>query len=401
MIHSSRSLRSAAWIPTFAHTLFSYSAGLQWVKGRHSIKFGGEQRIFLNNFWQPDNPTGIFNFSRDVTTLQPNNSLGDDDHRQGNPFATILTGYAHDASLHLVPAVADKSMESAFYVQDDWKVTPKLTVNVGLRYEWSTPYTERYNRLQFSDFTADTGISIPVDRDGTGQFPQFGQIGTIRGHSMFPTSSHRNSPVDRNNFAPRLGFAYQLANNTVLRGGAGIFYGMNVATNYQYAGPAFAKTASMYFTKDNYDPSTRVLDLPPSSPTVPAHFRPASRRRREPPTANWRSGASGTQATWTPATALNAEIYQWNLGIQHLLPGQIVIGVDYSANRSTHLPWAGAGGISTRNRNFLPSSTRNALVAALNPTHDPNSTAVSDYLNTEVPNPFQCFFTTAAALTGS
>ena len=93
MTHSSHCLRNAAWIHTFAHTLFSYSAGLQWVKGRHSIKFGGEQRVFFNNFWQPDNPTGIFNFSRDVTTSQPNNGLGDDDHRQGNPFATILTGY--------------------------------------------------------------------------------------------------------------------------------------------------------------------------------------------------------------------------------------------------------------------------------------------------------------------
>jgi len=385
----------------FAHTLFSYSAGLQWVKGRHSIKFGGEQRIFENNFWQPDNPTGIFNFSRDVTTLQPNNSLGDDDHRQGNPFATILTGYAHDASLHLVPAVADKSMESAFYVQDDWKVTPKLTVNIGLRYEWSTPYTERYNRLQFNDFTADTGFSIPVDRDGTGQFPQFGQIGTIKGISKFPTSSDRHSPVDRNNFAPRLGFAYQLATNTVLRGGAGIFYGMNVATNFQYAGPAFAKTASMFFTKDNYDHQYACLGPSPIQPNCTSPF-PAGLAPPQGTTygnlAQWGFGNSSDLDT---GTVLNAEIYQWNLGIQHLLPGQIVIGVDYSANRSTHLPWAGAGGISTRNRNFLPSSTRNALVASLNPSHDPNSTAVSDYLNTEVANPFQCFFTTAAALTGS
>src|SRR5436305_1101971 len=119
----------------FAHTLFSYSSALQWVKGAHSIKFGGEQRVFFNNFWQPDNPTGIFNFSRDVTTLQPNNGLGDDDHRQGNPFATILTGYPHDASLHIVPAVADKSKDTAFFVLDDWKATPRLTVHIGLRNE--------------------------------------------------------------------------------------------------------------------------------------------------------------------------------------------------------------------------------------------------------------------------
>jgi carboxypeptidase family protein/TonB-dependent receptor-like protein len=385
----------------FAHTLVSYSSGLQWVKGRHSIKFGGEQRVFFNNFWQPDNPTGIFNFSRDVTTSQPNTGLGD--NNEGNPFATILTGYAHDASLHLVPAVADKSKETAFYVQDDWKVTPKLTVNIGLRYEWSTPYTERYNRLQFNDFTGDTGISIPYDRDGSGLFPQFGQIGAIRGTSLFPTSGHRNSPVDRNNFAPRLGFAYELANHTVLRGGAGMFYGMNVATNFQYAGPAFAKTANMYFTKDNF--ATQDACLGPSniqtscSSPFPAGLAPPQGTTYG-KLAQWGFGNSSDLDT---GTVRNAEIYQWNLGVQHLFPGQIVVGVDYSASRSTHLPWAGAGGISTRNRNFLPSSVRNALVAALNPNHDPAdvNTAVTDYLNTEVPNPFQCFFTAAAALTGS
>jgi hypothetical protein len=385
----------------FAHTLYSYSAGLQWVKGRHSVKFGGEQRLFYNNFWQPDNPTGIFNFSRDVTTSQPNNGLGDDDHRQGNPFATILLGYPHDASLHIVPAVADKSKETAFYVQDDWKVTPRLTVNIGLRYEWSTPYSERYNRLQFNDFTGNTGISIPYDRDGTGMFPQFGQIGDIRGTSLFPTSGHRNAPVDRNNFAPRLGFAYQLANNTVIRGGAGVFYGMNVATNFQYAGPAFAKTAQMYFSKDNFE--TQFACLGPSniqtscSSPFPGGLAPPQGTKYG-NLAQWGFGNSSDLDT---GTVRNAEIYQWNLGIQHLFPGQIVIGVDYSANHSTHLPWAGAGGISTRNRNFLPSPIRSALVAALNPTHDPASTAVTDYLNTEVPNPFQCFFTAGAALTGS
>ena len=385
----------------FAHSLYSYSAGLQWVKGRHSIKFGGEQRLFYNNFWQPDNPTGIFNFSRDVTTSQPNNGLGDDDHRQGNPFATILLGYPHDASLHLVPAVADKSKETAFYVQDDWKVTPKLTVNLGLRYEWSTPYSERYDRLQFNDFTGDTGINIPFNRDGTGMFPQLGQIGEIMGTSLFPTSGHRNAPVDRNNFAPRLGFAYQLANNTVVRGGAGMFYGMNVATNFQYAGPAFAKTAQMYFTKDNFD--TQFACLGPSniqtncSSPFPGGLAPPQGTKYG-NLAQWGFGNSSDLDT---STVRNAEIYQWNLGIQHLLPGQIVIGVDYSASHSTHLPWAGAGGISTRNRNFLPSSVRSSLVAALNPTHDPASTAVTDYLNTEVPNPFQCFFTTGAALMGS
>jgi Carboxypeptidase regulatory-like domain/TonB dependent receptor len=384
----------------FAHTLVSYSSALQWVKGAHSIKFGGEQRVFFNYFWQPDDPTGIFNFSRDVTTSQPNAGKGEEN--EGNPFATILLGYPYEASLHLVPAVADKSNETAFFVQDDWKATPKLTLNFGLRYEWSTPYTERFNRLQFNDFNGDTGINIPFDRDASGLFPQFGQIGGIRGTSIFPTSGHRHSPVDRNNFAPRLGFAYQLAPNTVLRGGAGVFYGANVATNFQYAGPAFAKTANMFFTKDNFahqfaclGPSPTQPNCPNSSPFPGGLAPPQGTKYGD--LAQWGFGNSSDLDT---GTARNANIYQWNLGIQHMFPGQIVVGVDYSANRSTHLPWAGAGGISTRNRNFLPSSIRNALVAALNPTHDPSSSAVSDYLNSDVANPFQCFFTASAALTG-
>ena len=94
--------------------------------------------------------------------------------------------------------------------------------------------------------------------------------------------------------------------------------------------------------------------------------------------------------------ARNAEIYQWNLGVQHLLPGQIVVAADYSANHAPIFPGPGhrfprASGIS------LPSSIRNALVASLNPTHDPGISAVSDYLGGEVDNPFQCFFTTVAS----
>ncbi len=176
---------------------------------------------------------------------------------------------------------------------------------------------------------------------------------------------------------------------------------MNVATNFQYAGPAFAKTASMFFTKDNFAHQFACLGPSPTQPPsctspFPGGLAPPQGTKYG-KLAQWGFGNSSDLDT---GTARNAEIYQWNLGIQHMFPGQIVVGVDYSANRSTHLPWAGAGNISTRNRNFLPSSIRNALVAALNPTHDPTSTAVSDYLNTEVANPFQCFFTTGAALTG-
>lgn len=350
----------------FAHTLFTYSSGLQWTKGRHSFHFGGEQRLFYNNFWQPNYPTGLFNFSRDVTTQQPNAGLGD--QGQGNPFATILTGFAYDGQMNIVPAVADLSKETAFFVQDDWKVTPKLTLNLGLRYEWSTPYSERFDRLQFSDFTGDSGISLPG-------------LGEIHGTTLFATSGRRNAPVDRNNFAPRFGFAYQLASNTVLRGGAGMFYGMNVATNFQYAGTAFRKSATIHFSTDNY--LTQFATLADPFPNGLA----GPQGKKYGPLADWGFADDNDLGT---QTARNAEIYQWNLGVQHLMPGAIVIAADYSANRSTHLPWAGVA--STRNRNFLSSAVRNQLVQQMNPTHDPNNNDVSDYLNNTVANPFQPLF---------
>ena len=166
----------------FAHTLTSYSSALQWVKGRHSLKAGFEQRVFLNNFWQPNYPTGTFNFGRDVTTSQPGQGLGENDTPEGNPFATMLTGFAHDAQYNIVPGVSDKSKETAFYGQDDWKVNAKLTLNLGLRYEWSTPYSERHN------LGCSSVISLAI-RESRFRFPQrrdLATIGAILGTTQFP-----------------------------------------------------------------------------------------------------------------------------------------------------------------------------------------------------------------------
>ncbi len=141
----------------FAHSLFSYSSSISWLHGRHTFTGGFEQRQFLNNFGQPNNPTGLFYFPQTVTAISPT------DTSSGNSFADILIGYGDpSSSINIQPDVADKSWETAFYIQDDFKVTSKLTINLGLRYEWSTPYTERFNHQQYSDFMGDTGISVSL-----------------------------------------------------------------------------------------------------------------------------------------------------------------------------------------------------------------------------------------------
>ncbi len=141
----------------FSHNLYSYSSALSWVRGKHNFKFGGEQRLFYNNFQQPPYPTGSFHFAQTVTE----NVVGAFNPDQGNPFADILTGVGDTGSIAIYPEVHNRSKETGFYAQDDWKVTPRLTLNLGLRYEWSTPYNESQNRLQFSDFTGNSGVTVP------------------------------------------------------------------------------------------------------------------------------------------------------------------------------------------------------------------------------------------------
>jgi hypothetical protein len=254
--------------------------------------------------------------------------------------------------------VADKSTETAFYVQDDWKLSRKLTVNLGLRYEWSTPYNERYNRTQFNNFTGNSGIVVP----GLPYAPE-----PLLGTTIFASPNQRSIFVDRNNFAPRLGVAWSPDSKTVVRGGAGIYYGMNIATNFQYAGPAFSKFEPIRFSLDGYE--TQYATLANPFPTG----LPGPQGTKYGPLALW---GFANPSDLSYERDRNAEIYQWSVGIQRLLPWNTVVSADYSANRSTHLPWGSWG--FTRNRNFISTDVR--------------SHYTSDDLSTLVPNPFQPLF---------
>ena len=366
---------------TFAHTLFSYSTQLVISKGSHLIKIGGEQRLFYNNFFQPPNPTGALNFSDYVTSPTPLSETDASGNLTGNPFASLLFGYADNinpypsepTSLIIYPSVANKSKETGFYIQDDWKVTPKLTVNLGLRYEWSTPYDERYNRLQFSNFTADTGVSIDLT-----SLPATAPAGTtsaqaamqgiglnlpssqeLFGTTQFANNSMRSVPTYRKDIGPRFGFAYGIDSKTVVRGGAGIYFGMSPVTNFQYTGTAFRKTATIFYTQSDFSnptPLATLADPFPSGFTGPQGTQYGA-------LADW--GYSNNNDLGTTA-ARDADIYQWNIGIQRELPSQIVLGIDYVANRSTHLPWSG-----TNNRDFISSALLAKITAAVTPT-DPS-----------------------------
>jgi hypothetical protein len=398
----------------FGHTLVSYSSQLVISRGSHLIKLGGEQRIFYNNFWQPNNPTGLLTFTDEVTSPTPNNDYDASGNTSGNPLASLAFGYGDNVNagsqLLVTPSVANRSLETGFYIQDDWKVNSKLTVNLGLRYEWSSPYTSRDNHLEFSNFTADSGVGINL-----ASLPATAPPGTLSaqgfmqsipglnlpttqelyGTTTFATSSMRTVPTYRKDIGPRLGFAYAFDSKTVVRGGVGIYFGMSPATNFQYPGSAFRKTANVFFTNNDFATQSATLENPfPTGFTGPQGTQYGQ-------LANW--GYQNPNDLGNTA-ARDADIYQWNLGMQRELPSQIVLGVDYVAGRSTHLPWSG-----TNNRAFIPSSLLAQVSQAVHTYNDvtlgkgagncDSNTCVTNFLDTLVGNPFYGMFNTPCTST--
>ncbi|MDX2269978.1 MAG: TonB-dependent receptor [Bryobacter sp.] len=166
------------------------------LRGKHTLKFGVDWRQRRLTQYQTNRGNGRFNFGRTFTD-NPNNAAA-----TGDAMAALLLGTAsfieQDFTL-FEPRILQ--WEWNFYVQDDWRVTDRLTINAGLRYERDTPTVEKDDK--WTNFDVVTGQLL------------------IAG---FNTDSATGVVADNNNFAPRLGFAYRLRPGTVLRGGAGIFY---------------------------------------------------------------------------------------------------------------------------------------------------------------------------------
>ena len=290
------------------------------VKGKHTYKFGYEQRLFFGNYFAPGAPNGTYMFDSNGRSATEQNLFGFNP-QQGHPVASLLLGWGDPDSwgeLNVQPATATRSSDTTFYFQDDWRVTSKLTLNLGLRYDWQTPYTERYDRLQIADLNFDTGIDVPG-------------LGRMRGAALPANAERRRIDRDLNNFAPRFGFAYRLGNKSVVRGGAGVYYGLSQLQGEWLGSTAFLKNAIWTTTFDSG--LTRFGTL--SDPYPTRSFQPQERKYGD--LAGW--GFSNNSVQFAPAR--NPEIYQWNIGFQHQLTDTLLVEVAYNGNRSTHQPSCG------------------------------------------------------------
>jgi hypothetical protein len=186
-------LGSPNFMPKFQHTnQVQWIDTLSWVKGRHQVKFGADVMFPMRNEYFDVAPTrGNLSFTAQFT---------------GNAFADFLLGYVQRAQLTNVFIVTQELRSQSFFGQDDWRVNDKLTVNLGMRYDYMGPAVEKSNRMANFDPAANNGAGGLV----------FAKDGSIEDRALV-------NP-DRNNFAPRVGAVYKITDRRIARGGYGVFY---------------------------------------------------------------------------------------------------------------------------------------------------------------------------------
>lgn len=200
---------------------------LQWVKGKHAITFGGQIQWLQDNYKYPNNSSSFpmsYTFSNaEVAGYYPITDTTRagliDTSDTGLAYASFLLGSVNSSSLQTtsLPETGARYKTFAPYIQDDYKVTKNLTVNLGLRWELWTPFHEVHDRASFFDPTETNPVT--------------GNKGALRFYGHGPNSCNCSSPVPFwwKNFAPRVGFAYAVNSKTVVRGAYGISYARQAA----------------------------------------------------------------------------------------------------------------------------------------------------------------------------
>ena len=211
--------------PTKIHDVtFQYQDTFSWTHGKHSMKFGGDLRWIQNNFNYDFYTNGSFDFGTYYTNT-------------GNAFADFVGGYTDNYFQFSNAVYGIRSHQLYFFGQDAWKVTKNFSIDYGLRYEYNSPQTDPHNEI----IGWYPGQQSTVFPDAPPSFLYPGDAGTPNKGLIFP---------DKNNFAPRFGFSWDMLGNAklVMRGGFGMFYDMeDGALNLQFGGqPPFGYVANNY-----------------------------------------------------------------------------------------------------------------------------------------------------------
>jgi Carboxypeptidase regulatory-like domain/TonB-dependent Receptor Plug Domain len=282
---------------------------LSWFKGKHAFKFGFEARLGGNSEVRDRGSSGSLSFSPLFTS---NNSAPN----TGNALATFLLGEVNAGSVQTSDRITTRAEYYAVYAQDDWRLTERLTLNYGLRYDLELPRREVDNRMNSFDATRINPVS------GTPGVVTFAGI---------DGTPERAFASDVNNIGPRVGFAYRLggSDRTVLRGGAGVFYGQTVdATIGDTASLGFSTQATFVVPQAATQSAFRLRDGFPAYAREPISDAFGAVRVGEKPYL----AVSFFNPNQKAPTS-----YQSNIDVQHQLDSGLVVEVGYIGNEGRHL----------------------------------------------------------------
>lgn len=290
------------------------------VLSRHVIKAGVQYRKMFLNFLQYSYPAGNFSFGANWTQSNPTAAST----TQGFGLASLLLGTATGGSTGVDPTTAAASNYWAGYIQDDFRLTNSLTLNIGFRYDVDIPRTERYNRLSMFDFNSPSPIAGKV-----AGFPN------LVGAMDFVNSQDRHqTPIDLNNVGPRFGFAYNFTSKWVARGGYGILYPascMQAAGNTGVNGmEGYSSTTTMVPSLDSRTPTTFLSNPFPNGFNLPLGATPGPMSG---PSTNLGLGLGASLFI----DYVNPMVQQWNFSLQRELPGNFVVEAAYVGNKGNHL----------------------------------------------------------------
>lgn len=300
-ISSFAGLGEGSFIPLIKiNNNFQVSDTLSLTRGNHTLRLGSQWIRRQINTYDTSNPLGNFSFNGAFT----NRGVGVSTSGTGSAMADFLLGAPAVVTYTIIHGLTgDRRTEWSSFFQDDVRVTKRLTLNLGLRYDLFTPNVEAFGRM--ANFVPDLG-----DIFVAGSPQVHGKAATV--------------VTDMNNFAPRLGFAYRATQRTVIRSGYGVFYASEdvggdprLEANPPFVGNPqfnadFANFAAARKISDGLPPD-RPLQVPSTGPGLhnPIRFRPYDNR--------------------TPY------VQQWNLNVERELPSNIVASIAYVGSKGTKL----------------------------------------------------------------
>lgn len=352
----------------FRQTYYSHSLlhTLSWTKGLHAVRFGADMRLLYDNSYTYGNVSPRMNFDTAYTRGPLDNSTS---APFGQGLASMMFGIPTGGYIDLNDSRAESSRFHAFFVQDDWRITRKLTLNLGWRWEIETPTKERYNRGT-RDF--DFATPSPIEAQARAQYaratiPEIpaSAFRTLGGVTFLGAGGHPRTIRDPYYRAimPRIGFAYQLTPRSVIRAGYGIFYSLLGADFSDVSQPGFSQRTNIVPTNNNgisyvasiANPFPGGLEKPKGASSGLLTFL-------------------GRSPGFFSADGRRPYTQRWNFNIQFEPMQRTVLELGYMGSRSVRQP------VST-NFNAVP-----AKYLSTSPVRDQ---AIIDALSSNVANPFR------------